>query len=127
MNDPTIGDDEKVIRRVARGQHKFDALLGRIRPSTQAFMQNGRDGLASVYLLSETTPEAVAQEGNQPYQCTVTVGVLRQNGLGIIRTPDDGGPGHCDITGRKTKRRLDPIVSAAQWVSGYAPPGAIVP
>ena len=127
MNDPTIGDAEKVVRRVAREQYTFDENLGRTRPTTQAFKQNGKDGSVSAYLWSETTPEAVAQEGNQPYQCTVTVGVLRQNGLGIIRTPDDGGPGHCDITGHKTKRRLDPIVSAAQWVPGYAPPGAIVP
>ena len=65
----------------------------------------------------------MSQEGNQPYQCIVVVGVLRQNGLGIIRTPDSGGPGHCDITGRKTRGALNPIVRAAEWVPGYAPPG----
>lgn len=127
MDDPTIGDDETVIRRVAEGQHPFDENLGRVRPSTQAFIQDGPDGLVSVYLLSETTPDAVSQEGNQPYQCIVAVGVLRQNGLGIIRTPDSGGPGHCDITGRKTKSALNPIVRAAQWVPGYAPPDTGAP
>ena len=122
MDDHTIGDDEKVIRRVACKQHKTDENSGRTRPSTQAFIQDGPDGLVSVYLLSETTPDAVAQEGNQPYQCIVAVGVLRQSGLGIIRTPESGGPGHCDITGRKTRGKLAPVVKAAQWVPGYAPP-----
>ena len=121
MNDPTIGDAEKVVRRVAGEQYTFDGNLGRTRPSTQAFRQDGRDGDVSVYLRSETTPDAVAQEGNQPYQCVVDVGVLRQNGLGIIRTPDKGGPGHCDITGRKTTGVLNRIVQTAQWVDGYAP------
>lgn len=121
MDDPTIGDDEKVIRRVFGGPHPFDANSDRIRPSTQAFLQDGKDGLVSVYLLAETTPDAVAQEGEQPYQCVVSAGILRENGLGIIRTPDKGGPGHCDITGRKTKSRLTNIVRAAQWVEGYSP------
>ena len=121
-DDLAIGDDQVVVRRVHSDQLSFDEHLGRRRPSTQAFLQNGRDGLTSVYLLSETTPAAVAAGGREPYQCAVSVAVLRENGLGIIRTPEGGGPGHCDITGRKTKSRLNRIVSAARWVPGYAPP-----
>lgn len=129
MNDLTIGGDEQVIRRVASEQYTFDENLGRTRPTTQAFLQDGKDGLVSVYLRSETTPEAVAQEGNQPYLCVVGVGVLRQHSLDIIRTPDAGGPGHCDITGRKTKSRLTNIVRVAQWVEGYSPldPPSVLP
>ena len=122
QNDPTVGNDATVIRRVAHNQHLYDENLGYRRPSTEAFLQDGRNGLTSVYLLSETTPEDVAQGGSQPYQCTVSVSVLRENGFGIIRTPESGGPGHCDITGRKTKGRLNRITSHAQWVPGYAPP-----
>ncbi len=126
MNDPqddlTIGNDETVIRRVERREQVCDDNLGRRRPTTQAFLQDGRNGLVSVSLWSETTPDDVAKEGDQPYQCTVSVGVLRENGLGIIRSPESGGPGHCDITGRKTKGRLKSIVSQTQWVPGYAPP-----
>ena len=123
-DDLAIGDDQIVVRRVHIDHHSFDEHLGRRRPSTQAFLQNGRNGLTSVYLLSETTPAAVAAGGREPYQCAVSVAVLRENGLGIIRTPGSGGPGHCDITGRKTKSRLNRIVSAARWVPGYAPPSA---
>lgn len=122
LDDPYIGNNALVIRRVAHQQQRYDRTLGRSRPSTAAFIQGGPDGLTSVYLASETTPESVRRGGNQPYLCVVAVGILRQNGLGIIRTPESGGPGHCDITGRKTRGRLAAVVKAAQWVPGYAPP-----
>ena len=122
FDDSTIDNDSVVVRRVALSEHIFDETIGRRRPSSQAFMQSGRDGLVSVYLLSETTYETVAQAGPQRYLVTVTVGVLRENGLGIIRSPGAGSPGHCDITGRKTRSRLNKIARSAEWVPGYAPP-----
>ena len=122
QDDPNIGDDEMVVRRVAYDQHAFDRILGRRRPTTQTFLQDHRDALTSVYLLSESTPEMIASGGSQPYLAAVRVGVLRENGLGIIRTPESGGPGHCDITGRKTRGRLVRIVMESQWIPGYAPP-----
>lgn len=122
LDDPSIGNNELVIRRVAHQQQRYDRTLGRSRPSTAAFIQGGADGLTSVYLASETTPESVSRGGSQPYLCAVSVGILRANSFGIIRTPESGGPGHCDITGRKTRGKLAPVVKAAQWVPGYAPP-----
>ena len=122
FDDSTIDNDSVVVRRVALSEHIFDETIGRRRPSSQAFMQSGRDGLVSVYLLSETTYETVAQAGSQRYLVTVTVGVLRENGLGIIRSSDAGITGHCDITGRKTRSRLNKIARSAEWVPGYAPP-----
>ena len=76
LDDPSISSDSVVVRRVALSEHIFDETIGRRRPSSQAFMQSGRDGLVSVYLLSETTYEAVAQAGSQRYLATVTVGIL---------------------------------------------------
>ncbi len=122
QDDPAIGGSELVIRRIAHDQQVYDAELGRRRPATRAFVQDGRNGLTSVYLMSETTPEAIAGEGGQSYQAAVRVSVLRENGLGIIRTPESGGPGHCDVIGRKTRGRMLQIVLQAQWVPGYAPP-----
>ena len=121
-DDITIADDALVVRRISQNQQFFDEKTGFRRPASIAFRQNGLDGDVSVYLMAETTFEAVAAGGNQPYLCTVSVGVLRQNGLGIIRTPESGGPGHCDVTGRKTSGGLRHIARAARWVSGYAPP-----
>ena len=122
QDDPGINDDEVVVRRVSRREQIFDPDVGRRRPASQAFLQNGRDGLTSVYLMSETTPEEVAADGDEEYLAAVRVGALRENGLGIIRTPESGGPGHCDITGRKTRGRLFQIVMRSQWIPGYAPP-----
>ena len=122
QDDPTIGDGELLIRRITHDQQVYDTELGRRRPATRAFVQGGRDGLTSVYLLSETTPEAIAREGGQSYQAAVRVSVLRENGLGVIHTPESGGPGHCDITGHKTRGRMLQIVLQAQWVPGYEPP-----
>ena len=114
FDDPSISNDSVVVRRIALSEHIFDETIGRRHPSSQAFMQSGRDGLVSVYLLSETTYETVAQAGSQRYLATVTVGALRENGLGIIRSPGPGGPGHCDITGRKTRGRLNNIARSAE-------------
>ncbi len=126
MTDPQddlgISDDEVVVRRVSRREQVFDPEIGRRRPASQAFLQSGRDGLTSVYLMSETTPAEVATDGTEEYLAVVRVAVLRENGLGIIRTPESGGPGHCDITGRKTRGRLVQIVMQSQWIPGYTPP-----
>ena len=122
QDDPSIGNDETILRRVAHDQQFFDHRVGRVRPATNAFLQDGPEGLVSVYLMSETTPAIAASEGSQEYLAAVRVGTLRANGLGIIRTPESGGPGHCDITGRKTRGRLNRIVRQAEWAPGYAPP-----
>ena len=122
QDDPSISDDAIVLRRVAHDQQFFDQRVGRLRPATSAFRQDSPDGLTSVYLMAETTPAIVAGGGSQAYLAAVRVGILRENGLGIIRTPESGGPGHCDVTGRKTRGRLTRIVRQAEWVPGYAPP-----
>ena len=74
-----------------------------------------------MYLISETKLATVADEGPEKYLASIRVGILRELGLGVVRDPSSGGPGHCDITGRKTKGRLNQIVRKAEWVNGYAP------
>ncbi len=120
-DDADIGDGEVVLRRVAEDFTVYDSNLQRRRASTQAFLQGGPDGLVSVYLSSETTPEAIASGGPERFLVSITVGELRAQELGIVRDPSSGGPGHCVITGRKTKGRLNRIVQKAEWVEGYAP------
>lgn len=39
----------------------------------------------------------------------------------MVRDRSSGGPGHCVITGRKTKGRLNRIVKQARWIEGYLP------
>jgi hypothetical protein len=105
-DDANIGNEKVVLRRISDRSHVFDENLGRSRPSSDVFLQDG--------------PE--------PFLVSISVGELRKaggelpNGLGIIRDPTSGGPGHCVITGRKTRGRLSQIAKQAQWVPGYAPP-----
>ena len=120
-DDTSIADDDTVLRRVPETFTIYDNNLLRNRPSSQAFLQDGPDGLVSVYLSSETSPEAVASGGPERFLASVKVGGLRAQGLGIVRDPSTGGPGHCVITGRKTKGRLNQVVRMSAWVESYAP------
>ena len=124
-DDSSISDDQTMLRRVAEHFIIYDENTQKLRPSTQAFLQDGPDGLVSVYLSSETTPAAVAAGGPERYMASMKVGFLREVGLGIVRDPSSGGPGHCVITGRKTRGRLNRIVQNAEWVEGYTPQPAM--
>ena len=121
FDTPEISDDEIVIRRVRPDEVVFDRELGRYRPSTQAFKQGGVEGLTSAYLMSATTPRAVAGDSGRWYLAAVRVGILRTNGLGVVLTENERGTGHVDITGRKTRGVLVRVVMAAYWVPGYGP------
>ena len=116
-DDPGIGDDEIVFRRIAEVFVVNDENLQRLRPSTQAFRQDS----LSVYLGSMTNPDTVASEGTEPYIAAISVGFLRQLGLGIILDPSSGGLGHCLITGRRTRGKLNRIVKETKWVEGFSP------
>lgn len=120
-DDVDLDDNETVLRRVSEDFDIYDDNIERHRPSTQAFLQDGPDGAVSVYLSSETTPEVVASGGSEKYMVAVTVAVLRRLGLGLVRDLSSGGPGHCVITGRKTKGKLKQIIQEAEWVEGYSP------
>ena len=63
FDDASISDDEVVLRRVAEDFVTDDQNIQRLRPSTQAFKQDGSDGLVSVYLISETKLATIADEG----------------------------------------------------------------
>ena len=121
LDDASISDDEIILRRVPEDFVTDDQNRQRLRPSTQAFKQDGPDGLVSVYLSSETDPATVADEGPEKYLASIRVGVLRELELGVVRDSSSGGLGHCVITGRKTKGRLNRIVCEVEWVNGYAP------
>lgn len=121
MDDPDIPDDELVTRRVSEFDYVFDANIGRTRPKSNAFLQDGRDGHTSVHRLSKTTPADVHALGPEPYLATVRVGVLRANGLGIIFTPKTNESGHSDITGHKGANLLRRIARETYWEQGYSP------
>lgn len=122
VEDPPVGCGAWIYRRVAADQHVYDEELQRRRPSSQAFIQDGRHGQASAYLESETTPDDAASEGPEPYMVRVRVGLLREKGLDVERDRAGGGAGHVNIVGYKRRSALNALVQAAERVPGYEPP-----
>ena len=74
-----------------------------------------------MFLLSETSPERITTEFPNTYVTVVEAGLLRQLGLDVERSAFGSEPGHCVITGRKTRSILRAICRACQWAPGYGP------
>lgn len=120
-DDPTIGDDEDLLRRIPAAFVVPDDLKGK-RLSSQGFLQDGADGLVSVYIASEVeSPKAVMAGCSEPFLVSLKVRVLRELRLGIARDKSSGGPGHAVIIGHKTKSMLNRMAREAVWVKPYVP------
>ena len=109
--EPELGclnDGLIVLRRV----RDYEVLVdedGNRRPSSQAFIQGGPDGDVSVYLASETTPERITRDYPDTYVAEVDIKTIRDHGLNVERDPIENDPGHCNITGRKSRSRTRAI------------------
>ena len=120
-DDLGINDNETVFRWIPASLVVFDENLRRLRPSAQAFKGTGVNASISVYLLTDTTPGVLGNEGAKRYLAHLRVGFLRELGLGIVRVPTSGEPAHCEITGWKTRSTLNRLAKCARWAEGYAP------
>ncbi len=112
---------EVVLRRVRDYETITDSNGGIPRPSSNAFIQDGPDGQVSVYLASETTAEHITREYPNTFVAEVEVGAIRTQGLDVERDPIPGGPGHCNITGRKTRGKARAIARSSRWAEGHGP------
>ena len=116
-----LEDSEVVLRRVRDYETITDSDGATPRPSSNAFIQDGPDGEVSVYLASETTPEHISIGYPETYVAEVEVGAIRSQGLDVERDPIPGDPGHCNITGRKTRGRARAIARSSRWAEGHGP------
>ena len=115
-----LDDGLTVLRRV----RDYEVLVeedGTRRPSSQAFIQGGPDGNVSVYLTSETTSERITRDYPGTYVAEVEISTIRGQGLDVEREPVDGDPGHCNITGRKTKSKTRAMARSSRWATGHGP------
>ena len=115
-----LDDGLTVLRRV-RDYETLQEEDGRRRPSSQAYVQGGPDGDVSVYLASETTPARITRDYPGTYVAEVEIGTIRSQGLDVERDPSQGGPGHCNITGRKTRSITRAIARSSRWTPGFGP------
>ena len=127
MNQPAqpeaLDDSLRVIRRITHRELLTEGD-GQTRITSQAFIQGTPDGDVSVYLSSETTPEHVTRNRPNTFLAEITIAAIRALGLDVNPEPIDGDPGHCNITGRKTRGKARAMAEQAQWVPGYAPEDA---
>ena len=118
-----LDDSLRVLRRITH-RELLTEENGQTRITSQAFIQGTPDGDVSVYLSSETTPERVTRNSPNTFLAEITIAAIRALGLDVQRDPIEGDPGHCNITGRKTRRTARAMAEQAQWVPGYAPEDA---
>ena len=118
-----VSEDRWVMRRVSRTQLEFDVSIGGERPISGQLSVGAAPGFASCRLVGEADPREVAAEGNEGYLFAVPVSLLRDYGLDVVRDPENGGPGHCNIVGARglSRARLRQLLRQVHWVMGYAP------
>ncbi len=128
-DDPTIPDDSFVYRRIRPGQHKYDNREKRVIPNSGNFSDHPQNGPVSVDLCCEMADrgeaETAALKGHESYHLVkIPVRVVRELGLGVVRTPVDDNPCHGEITGHKSKATKRKLARKAMWV--VPPPGISV-
>lgn len=118
-----VGNDRWVMRRVSRTQLEFDVSIGGERPISGQLSVGPAPGFASCRLVGEADPAEVAAEGNEEHLFVAPVSLFRDYGLDVVRDPENGGPGHCNIVGARglSRAKLRQLLRQVHWALGYAP------
>lgn len=123
-DDPAIGDDDDLWRRIAPDwvvldENEDQERGGRVRPSSAAF----RDRSLSVLLAREDTHErALAGWQERGFSlAAITAGLARQHRQSVCREPTKDDPAHAVVEGKKKGRVDEKLAIAAKWV-GETPP-----
>jgi hypothetical protein len=123
-DDPTIGDAEDLLRRVARDWIVTEQATQRRRLSSAAFRDGNQE--ISVDLSSLTTPPACLSRGGPSIVgvVSVTAGQARNLKQGVARDPipEDPAhaipedPAHAVIFGEQNRATCKGLASCAKWV-----------
>lgn len=113
QDDPTIGDDVALWRRLHPAWIVTDRVTGAPRISSAAF-QNYPDRRAFSVCITCDAPEGYSPTAylgsHRGYGVAeLTVGLVRQVGRGVVRVPEQGEVAHGHVVGDETKsikRRL---------------------
>ena len=115
-------DNDSAMGRVPANQTINDDETHIVRPASNASLQGGPDGNISVFLSSETTPERITAGYPGTYVALIRIGDIRVLGLEVEREPIEEQPGHCNITGRKTRAKARALAISSTWAQGFASP-----
>lgn len=116
-DDPDIPDTEVLFRRLV-SDWIVPSDQGRMRISSAAFLGDELSVvLASLLQKQGRTVDSVLEGYPGRSLCSVTAGLVRANGQGVIadtRPPHD--PAHGLVIGKKTKSIRSRLARAALWV-----------
>jgi len=121
VDDPTIADEEVLLRRIPRWHFHFDKNLGRWRPSSAAFEDHPDGSPMSVHLISVLEGcgfpvESILADHDGYVVAGIVAGFVRANGQGICRKPRDNYPAHAKVVGPKTERIRKRFAKESSWV-----------
>ena len=117
---PPLQNGLVILRRVRNTEITRDSQ-DRPKPISSVFRQGGLDGEVSVYLASETTAAFITREYPGTFVAELTIAEIRTQGLDVTRDPIPGDPGHCNITGRKTRAISRTLAALSRWSDGFSP------
>lgn len=125
-DDPTIGDEVSLWRRVPPEFTVYDQNLGRRRPSSQAF-QNYRDSRTRVHNAFSVCISCDAEElGAGPRDlialhpgygvASFSAELARRLEQGVIRVPQEGEIAHGHVVGDKPKRTMKAFAAGSVFL-----------
>jgi hypothetical protein len=121
VDDPSILDEDLLLRRIMPSWWGFDHNLGAIRPTSQAFDDHRSGTPMSVHLLAVLEQQGLSAtailEGHTGFAlASITAGLVRQYGQGIRRMPLEADPAHAEVFGRKTQAVRRALAKHAVWI-----------
>ena len=121
IDDPTIANDEVLLRRIPRWHFYFDKNLGRQRPSSAAFEDHPNGSPMSVHLANILKLHGLGAEsilvGHDGYAIAgILAELARTNGQGICQKPLDNAPAHAEVFGPKPESVRQRFAKASHWI-----------
>jgi hypothetical protein len=116
-DDPTISDDADLWRRIHPTHIISDPNLGRVRPTSAAFMDLSNGSPMSVVIAAESDGPEHILAGYEGYGlASFKARVAREFGLGIVRNPLYNQPAHALVFGAKSGKVRSQLAKAVEWV-----------
>lgn len=120
VDDNTIPNQAKLLRRIPPCFFIRDENLGRMRPSSAAFDDHPDGSPMSVVLADGVreagrTPDSVLVGYTDYALAMITAGTARECHQNIVRDPTPEEPAHAVVFGRKTKAVKRKFALEARW------------
>lgn len=119
IDDVSIADDERLLRRIRPDDVFVEPETGQRRPSSATFIS--KSNIISVDLATLTTPEKALANYPRHILVEIDVGTVRSLGCKMVRDPRPENPAHALLygsgpDGRMTKSQAREIVGRSKWV-----------